>query len=156
MSTTCRVAIIGAGPYGLALAAHLRAAGLSCRVFGETMLFWRNNMPSGMVLRSEWPGSHIADPDHALTLDRYEADQGIRLSRRVPLEDFVEYGLWFQRRAIPDVDTRRIELVERAGSGFKLTLSDGEVASAERVVLAIGLKPFAIRPSAFDSVPEAL
>ena len=38
---TCDVAIVGAGPYGLSTAAHLKAAnGLDIRVFGEPMGFW--------------------------------------------------------------------------------------------------------------------
>jgi len=65
--------IIGAGPYGLAAAAHLRAAGVETRVFGETMAFWERQMPTGMLLRSYWEASHIADPDRDLTLDAYEA-----------------------------------------------------------------------------------
>jgi cation diffusion facilitator CzcD-associated flavoprotein CzcO len=56
------VVIIGAGPYGLAAAAHLRAAGVEPRVFGEPMAFWQRQMPKGMRLRSPWTASHIADP----------------------------------------------------------------------------------------------
>ncbi|MGA7958471.1 MAG: NAD(P)/FAD-dependent oxidoreductase, partial [Xanthobacteraceae bacterium] len=51
---SCDVAIFGAGPYGLAAAAHLRAVNVSVRVFGEAMSFWRRHMPSGMKLRSPW------------------------------------------------------------------------------------------------------
>ena len=75
-SRSCDVAIIGAGPYGLAAAAHLRAAGIATRVFGEPMAFWRHNMPDGMKLRSPWIATHIAEPRHRFTLDDYysEAD----------------------------------------------------------------------------------
>ncbi len=46
----CDVAIVGAGPYGLA-AAHLRRlTGLSVSIFGEPMRFWRTAMPAGMLL----------------------------------------------------------------------------------------------------------
>src|SRR4051812_9792381 len=73
---TCEVAVIGAGPHGLSTRAHLRNAEVEVRVFGEPMGFWRWNMPAGMLLRSERPGSHIADPGRALTLDRYEVELG--------------------------------------------------------------------------------
>src|ERR1041385_6687120 len=53
-SINCQVAIIGAGPYGLSAAAHLRAAQTEVRIFGKPMDFWRNGMPDGMVLRSPW------------------------------------------------------------------------------------------------------
>jgi cation diffusion facilitator CzcD-associated flavoprotein CzcO len=45
-------AVIGAGPHGLAATAHLRAAGLDVRMFGEPLEFWQRHMPAGMLLRS--------------------------------------------------------------------------------------------------------
>src|SRR5437660_9270383 len=88
-------AVVGAGPYGLAVASHLRAAGFEARIFGNVMSFWDGHMPKGMRLRSPWEGSHIADPCGALTLEQYESGLGSRLSRQLPLEDFVGYGQWF-------------------------------------------------------------
>src|ERR1700693_4298462 len=56
--TDCDVLILGAGPYGRAAAAHLRAIqGLDVRVFGEPMEFWKSHMPDGMLLRSPWAAS---------------------------------------------------------------------------------------------------
>lgn len=46
MSTVPEVAIIGAGPYGLSAAAHLRAAGVKATIFGHTMGFWERQMPA--------------------------------------------------------------------------------------------------------------
>ena len=72
MSTTgndCEVAVIGAGPFGLATAAHLKSAKVATRVFGEPMSFWRQHMPDGMKLRSPWVASHIAHPENQLSLD---------------------------------------------------------------------------------------
>ena len=71
--TSAHVVVIGAGPYGLAAAAHLKHAGIETVVFGSTMHFWKNHMPAGMLLRSPWSASHIGDPDGQLTLDRYYA-----------------------------------------------------------------------------------
>ena len=72
---SCDVAILGAGPYGLAAGAHLRnIKGLDVRVFGEPMDFWKSHMPEGMFLRSPWAASHISDPQTSL-------DDG-RISRR--------------------------------------------------------------------------
>ena len=70
--TTCDVTIVGAGPYGLSAAAHLRTVkGLEVRVFGEPMSFWERHMPVGMRLRSNWTATHIADSNRALTLEAY-------------------------------------------------------------------------------------
>src|SRR5216684_2298166 len=67
----CEVAVIGAGPYGLAVAAHLKAAGLGTRAFGDPMSSWRNSMPKGMKLLSPWSATHIADPAKRFSLDRF-------------------------------------------------------------------------------------
>ncbi len=147
------VAVIGAGPHGLATAAHLRGAGMDVRVFGEVMGFWRRNMPVGMVLRSERPGSHIPDPNHALTLERFEAKLGRVFPPRMALDDFVAYGTWFQQQAVPEVDSRKVRQVESLGTSFRMTLDDGELVDAKRVVMATGLEAFSSRPSAFDRIP---
>jgi FAD-dependent urate hydroxylase len=55
-----QVVIVGAGPHGLAAAAHLRRAGMQPRVFGDPMSFW-HRMPLGMLLRSNWPATCIAE-----------------------------------------------------------------------------------------------
>src|SRR5258708_3091522 len=79
--TTCDVAIIGAGPYGLSAAAHLRTIkGLEVRAFGEPMSFWERNMPVGMFLRSNWSATRIADPNCSLTLEAYQMACGNHLS----------------------------------------------------------------------------
>jgi len=78
---TCDVAIVGAGPYGLSAAAHLRAAnGLDIRVFGEPMSFWERHMPKGMLLRSPLAGSHLSDPSRSLTLQAYQQKSGNQIS----------------------------------------------------------------------------
>ena len=75
--SSCDVAVIGAGPYGLAAASHLRAAnGLEVRVLGRPMDFWEHQMPVGMLLRSPYVASNIADPDRALDLDAYGSANG--------------------------------------------------------------------------------
>jgi predicted ATP-grasp superfamily ATP-dependent carboligase len=150
------VAVIGAGPYGLAAVAHLRHAGVPVRVFGEPLEFWRKQMPAGMILRSRRRSSHIADPQRALTIDAYEAATGRSVSSpSLTLEEFIDYGLWFQRRAAPDLDRRKVERLERAGEGFRLVLEDGEQLDAARAVVAAGLFPFGHRPAPFDELPSA-
>ncbi len=150
------VAIIGAGPYGLAAAAHLRAAKIETAVFGAPMEFWQQHMPTGMLLRSSWDASHISDPERALTLDAYEQERGIQLPRRVPLQDFIRYGRWFQERVVPDVDTRRITRVASAPQGFQLWSGDARIVRARRVVIATGLQNFAHRPAPFANMPPSL
>jgi FAD-dependent urate hydroxylase len=153
---TDRVAVVGAGPYGLAVAAHLRGRGLEPRVFGRVMSFWEEHMPRGMLLRSAWRASSISDPDGRFTLDAYEREHGLSLSRPLPVTDFLAYAHWFQSQAVPEVDPRMVERVERAGNGFELLLADGERVGARSVVIATGLKRFPRRPREFDALDPAV
>lgn len=155
--TMCDVAIIGAGPYGLSAAAHLRAVkGLDLRVFGEPMSFWGRNMPACMLLRSNWSATQIAGPDGALTLEAYQAASGARFSAPVPLDRFIQYGLWYQRQTVPDLDQRKIERIESHPKGFRLTLPDGEALVSRRVIVACGIGSFARRPAEFQALPSSL
>jgi FAD-dependent urate hydroxylase len=147
------VVIVGAGPYGLAAAAHLRAEGVETRVFGDPMVFWREHMPAGMLLRSGWEASFISDPKNSYTLDQYNQLTGARLAYPVPLAGFVDYGLWFQGKVVPDLDPRRVARIEPLSSGFRVVLEDGEPLNAARVVVAAGIAPFAWRPPQFGALP---
>ena len=154
---TCDVTIVGAGPYGLSAAAHLRTIkGLDVLVFGEPMSFWERHMPGGMYLRSAWTATHIADPKRSLTLEAYQAASGKHLSAPVPLEGFTQYGQWFQRNAVPDLDLRKTSRIESNSNGFRVTLADGEILNSRRVVVAAGIGPFASRPREFDRLPPSL
>jgi cation diffusion facilitator CzcD-associated flavoprotein CzcO len=151
------VAIVGAGPYGLSAAAHVRAAdGFDVRVFGRPMSFWEGQMPLGMLLRSPWPACHLSDPTSSWTLDRYRAEQRHAFGDPVPLDRFVEYGRWFQRALVPDVDHRTVRVIDAAAGGFSIELEDGERLQARRVVVAAGIAPFAWRPAEFAELPPDL
>ncbi|MBZ5603495.1 MAG: NAD(P)-binding domain-containing protein [Acidobacteriia bacterium] len=148
--------IVGAGPYGLSVASHLRSAGIEARIFGKPMDFWGTQMPKGMLLRSPWSGSNLSDPKQLFTLDRYEMALGSALNRRVPLADFVRYGQWFQRQAVPDLDQRNVASIERSGDGYRVRLDDGETYYSQNVVVAGGIGSFANRPAQFGSLPAEL
>lgn len=46
---TTELLIIGAGPFGLAVAAHAKLSGIAVTIVGEPMAFWKHNMPAGML-----------------------------------------------------------------------------------------------------------
>jgi len=155
--TTCDVVILGAGPYGLTAANHLKQIkGLEVRIFGEPMSFWECNMPAGMYLRSNWTATQLADPQHALTLENYQKQSGNHLQLPVPLDRFVQYGKWYQCEAIPHLDRRQITRIESDPKGFRTTLSDGEQITSRRMVIAAGIGSFAWRPPEFAGLPPSL
>jgi FAD-dependent urate hydroxylase len=150
-----KVAIIGAGPYGLATAAHLRRAGVEPLVLGEAMGAWAR-MPRRMLLRSFREATSIGDPDRRLTIEHFAADTERVVSTPVPVTDFIDYGRWFQTRVAPDLDRRFTRLVERAPGGFRLVLDDGSEVTARRVVVAAGIEPFAYVPAELRGFNRAL
>jgi len=153
---TLAVAIVGAGPYGLAAAAHLRVANVPIRIFGDALSFWRSNMPAGMKLRSPWAATHIADPHGRFLLDDYYRQASMKVPKLLPVRNFIDYGLWFQRQMVPDLDTRAVTRVEALEGGFRLVLEDGDTFFARRVVMATGLLGHEYRPAQFDGLPRAL
>jgi FAD-dependent urate hydroxylase len=156
MTDTVDVAIVGAGPYGLAVAAHLRARnGLESRLYGEPMSFWRS-MPRRMLLRSPYAACNIGAPE-GMTLEDWRVGHGLPLEIPVPLTRFLEYGAWFQQQVAPDVDRRSVvEVAGANGSGYRLTLADGAETIAKRVVVAAGIGNFANVPEPFRGLPGEL
>lgn len=146
------VAILGAGPYGLAAAAHLRRVGVEVRVLGDPMSFWRG-MPAGMLLRSNWTATCIAGHNGPWSLDAFCAAVGTHIDRPVPLARFIEYGMWVQQQVAPDLDRRLVETLDGDQEGFRLQLADGSRISARRVIVAAGIKPFAYRPAYAERLP---
>lgn len=149
MRTDHDAVVLGAGPYGLAATAYLRAAGLDVRALGTPMALWED-MPVGMFLRSSWEASSIADPDGALTLDAYVARERVAVPRPIPLADFLRYARWYRLAAVPDVDERHAAAVRRNNGNFALELDDGTTITTVRVFLATGPGDFPRRPACLD------
>jgi cation diffusion facilitator CzcD-associated flavoprotein CzcO len=120
------------------------------------MSFWKTQMPTGMLLRSPYVASHIADPGGELTLDDYQAQNGARFSSPVPLDKFVAYGEWFQQQVAPDVNLAWIVRLERTTGGFRLQTAEGEECMSKKVVVAAGIESFASCPPQFEGLSSEL
>jgi thioredoxin reductase len=149
VSDAVDVAIVGAGPYGLSVAAHLRAAGVSFRQFGQPMHLWRAQMPRGMYLKSQGFASNLSDPARTHTLQAFcratgrpYADYGLP----VPLDTFIAYGDWFASEQASGLEQVMVTGISGRAGQFELSLSDGRTAAARRVVLAAGVEHFAYTP----------
>jgi hypothetical protein len=156
VNTTVEVAIVGAGPYGLSLAAHLNAAGIQPRVFGRPMESWRCHMPEGMLLKSDPFASNLSDPQDFYTLARFSEEQSIPYSESEPvkLDTFCNYGLNFQKRWAPRLTEAYVSAIERSGDEFIIALDNGAKVSARRVVVAIGVGPFRYVPKILRTLPD--
>ncbi|MFJ7209020.1 NAD(P)-binding domain-containing protein [Streptomyces sp. NPDC098789] len=147
--------VVGAGPYGLSVAAHAAAAGLDVRVLGRPMASWRDHMPDGMYLKSEPWSSNLSAPDGRYTLADYCATRGTTAEHGTPLPigTFSEYGLWFARQAAPPVEEVTVTDVTPQGSGFRIATAQGEPLLARTVALAVGVMPFVNHPAALRELP---
>ena len=88
--------IVGAGPFGLSAAAHLRAQKIPALVFGIPMEFWRK-MPPRMYLKSSWSALSISDPAHAYTIGRFCKTYDISRQGLVPVQTFLKYTEWYRK-----------------------------------------------------------
>ncbi len=145
------IIIVGAGPFGLAVAAGLRAGDVRYRLLGEPMSFWRRHMPHGMVLRSasDW---HL-DPLGELTIERFLGERGTSpaAAEPLPIATYLAYAAWFQERAGIVCEPLRVRRMDVGGDGrFRLVTDppgpDGAEIVTDTVVLAVGQRTFAYVP----------
>ena len=153
---TVDVVVIGAGPYGLSLAAHLRARGIAFRIFGRVMDSWMSHMPKGMMLKSDGFASNLYDPGNRFTLKQFCAERDIEYDDTnipVRLDTFTSYGVAFQQQLVPELENKLVSDVSAVPEGFLVRLEDGETMVAARVVMAVGVTHFSHTPSALAGLP---
>jgi FAD-dependent urate hydroxylase len=149
------VAIVGAGPYGLAIASHLGQLGVPYRIFGEPMRFWRA-MPQQLFLKSFAFATTIDNPQN-LTFKAWCTERKLEDREPCSVESFVQYGEWLQKKLVPNVEPVDVKHVEQLPSGgFGLTLENGQRLTAKRVVMAVGLTYFRRLPQVLKGLPSSL
>jgi len=159
------VLIVGAGPFGIAVAAQAAHDGIEHVIVGRPMEFWRAHMPKGMFLRSacDW---HL-DPLNVDTIEAFLDTQGKTPKDVEPLslEFYLSYADWFQQQKalkplpvyVAQIDGLQTNIAGatepdandhyRLINRFIATTVNGEVINAKRIVLAPGFKHFAHAPT---------
>jgi thioredoxin reductase len=159
MAELSEIAVIGAGPYGLSVAAHLASRNVPHRIFGKPMETWATQMPRGMPLKSDGFATSLYDPARSFTFERYCREQNVPYARLgVPprLEDFVDYGRSFQRSLVPHLEEVMVKSLEHDGSRYRLQLETGALCLARTVVVAAGISHFAVLPKSLSDLPQGL
>ena len=154
---TIDVAIIGAGPYGLSLAAHLASAGVEFRIFGKPMASWKWSMPAGMLLKSHSWSSNLYDPTSSFTLEEFCFERNIPYHDSdipVSVKTFVAYGEAFQARFAPNVEDKVLISCDSVPAGVRGIFDDGEIVTARHMIVAVGVHPFKYVPEAFAHLPS--
>lgn len=154
------VAIVGAGPYGLSIAAHLAAKNVPHRIFGYAMSFWSQIADAGgkRYLKSYCFGTNISAPSPGSTFADYSRPRGLETFEPCSIRDFAAFGRWFQGKNVPWLEPLQVEKITKARGSqyFTLLLSDGQSFSASHVVIATGLSCFAYTPSVLAWLPRVL
>jgi len=152
------VAIIGAGPYGLSLSAHLAARNVKHRIFGRPMQFWSDIAEAGgeRYLKSYCFGTNISTPTAGFSFADYSKPRGLETFEPCSIRDFTAYGRWFQQKNVPWVEPVEVTHLDRQVDGFTVTLADGDHFVADRVIIATGLAGFAFVPPEIASLSPVL
>ena len=154
-----QVVIIGAGPFGLSISAHLSALGVDHLIVGRTNNTYRSLVPDGMLMKSEPYASTIASPDGKYTLAAFSAAQGLDYVDRVgPVtrDRFVEYVEWYTERLVPGVQDETVAEVTPVDGGFRVSFADAAPVTARRVVVATGVIPYHYLPAQLGGLPDDL
>lgn len=153
------VVVIGAGPFGLSISAHLTALGIDHLVAGRPMDTYRAHTPDGMMLKSEPYASTIASPDGRHTLAAYCESHGLDYVDRVgPVtrERFLDYADWYTKQLVPDVRDETVTGVTPVQGGFRVTFANAAPVSARQVVVATGVLPYQHIPAELAGLPAEL
>jgi lysine/ornithine N-monooxygenase len=142
------VAVVGAGPFGLSVAAHL--ADRRVRAFGAPMQTWRTRMPPDMRLRSDWEETSLSAPGDQGSIQIWSDTTGEPRQEPIPLPMFLRYSDWFRTTFVRENDPADVARIERSAGMFRLTTAAGDQADAQRVVIAVGVTPFPYAPPPFD------
>ena len=146
------VVIVGAGPYGLSLAAQLSQRGVDHRIFGQAMKFWRD-MPIGVNLKSLAFATNIIVPGRGNTFPEWCRLNNLEDFEPCTMQSFAEYGLLMQQRFVPEVEQVNVSRVAESAGRFEVTLTNGERVTARRVVVATGLSYLARSPEVLRDLP---
>jgi cation diffusion facilitator CzcD-associated flavoprotein CzcO len=148
MQSETNLLIIGAGPFGLAIAAEASRLEIDHLIVGKPMEFWSKNMPPGLFLRSacDW---HL-DPSNVHTIDKFLETLG-KTSKQVEplsLSFYQSYATWFQQqKQIVPSPTYIVRLdYDAVDIQFTATTDHGNTITADHVAIAPGFKHFSNVP----------
>jgi len=150
------VAIIGAGPYGLALANYLSASGTPFIILGKPMELWRNHTFDSMNLRSDYATSEIGHPNHKFRFELFCAESGLPMADligQLPVSIFRKYIDWCFAQFPFSVQQQYVASISTTAKGYQIETDQAESFTAQNIVLATGIAHHLYIPASFRSHP---
>ena len=150
--------IVGAGPYGVAIALELERRGVPFRIFGEPFALWLHHTFDRMLLRSAPQASDIPSHDRRYNFVEYLERQGHVSAPEDRLN--VEVFRGFLREVVGrlpfDIERQRIERLERLddGSGYLAHDSSGQAIPCRSVIVATGCGDHRHLPPSLADLPS--
>lgn len=141
--------IIGAGPFGLAMAAHAKHLGIDFIMVGKPMEFWKANMPEGMYLRSECDWHFDTRNEH--TIEQFLSTKNLTPEDVKPIarDFYLLYADWFSEQKGITASPVYVTRLDRSDEGYRAVADDGSAITADNVVIATGFKYFQHIPEEF-------
>lgn len=141
--TDTDVLIIGAGPYGLSLASHLRFLGIPFEIAGTPMALWKPELMPLRQMRSTLAKSCPSNPEGTGILESWVAhhvpDIAKRKLRTLFSTEYVAFMRAFANHFDIAADEAHVEAVEQGSRGFRARLANGRTIAARQVVVATGV-----------------
>jgi len=164
MYKTTRTLIIGAGPYGIALANELHHQGEEFVIVGQPFSLWFDHTHGDMPIRSDWQTSEIYSPDNRYSFKRFIQHQNPQgwqeqLNRRIDGPMFTSY-LEQVRDQLPyqvitsDVASLCHLNIDAPHEGFVAMLDNGMEIRARHIVLATGIEPHRYLPQSLAKLEQ--
>lgn len=107
-----------------------------------------------MLLKSEGFASNLYAPDTEFSLRAFSAERGLPyldIGLPVPIETFIDYGMEFQRRHVPELEETNVTSLTRTGDVFRLCTALGESVRSRNVIVAAGISHFARLPAVLEN-----
>lgn len=139
------LAIIGAGPTGMSIAAHAESHGLNHAIFGEPWSFWyRHIIP--LPLRSPPATTNIDTPRSGFQFLDFARQFKLPEAKRISFSEFIAYASWFaaQHQLCP---IRLAVQALRHEEGIWLIQTPRGIVRAHHVVAAVGLNGMHRQPA---------
>jgi hypothetical protein len=141
--------IVGAGPYGISLAANASAQQLSHRMFGQPMSFWKEGMPQNMYVRTPYQFVSFSDYESRYTMERFAEETDAVLDYPLQRSSFIQYASWFMKKNEVSNTPEKVKEIRGSDYCFEVELMTGETYMTRNVVIATGI-------SDFKYIPEVL